>query len=109
MRSNVATTFGNYANLGRSIGKCSYCHTATSPFSPDLVNAFGPRGLVDVNSSLGGKRVVPGAPDASSLVKKLADVVPASLGQKMPLNYPQLTTEELERVRRWILEGALDN
>lgn len=108
-RSNVATIFGNAANLGRSIGKCSYCHTATSPNAPDVVNAFGPRGLVNVSSSFGGKRVVPGDPDNSTLVKKLAETVPASLGRKMPLNDPALTAEELELVRRWISEGALDN
>lgn len=108
-RSNVATVFGNAANLGRAIGKCSYCHTATSPNSPDLVNAFGARGLVNVNSAFGGKRVLPGDPDNSTLVKKLADTVPASLGQKMPLNYPALTAEEIALVRQWISEGALDN
>ena len=108
-RSNVATIFGNAANLGRSIGKCSYCHTATSPNAPDLVNAFSARGLVNVSSSFGGKRVIPGDPDDSILVKKLAEAVPASLGQKMPLNSAALTAEEVELVRRWIADGALDN
>ena len=108
-RSNVSTIFGTAANLGRAIGKCSYCHTATSPNSPDVVNAFGARGLVNINSSFGGKRVVPGDPDNSTLVKKMAATVPASLGRKMPLNYPSLTAEEVELVRRWIAEGALDN
>jgi hypothetical protein len=65
--------------------------------------------VVNINSSFGGKRVLPGDPDASSLVKKLADTVPAALGQKMPLNYPALTQEEIDLVRQWITEGALDN
>jgi mono/diheme cytochrome c family protein len=108
-RSNVSPIFGTAANLGRAIGKCSYCHTATSLYSPDLVNAFSARGLVNVNSGFGGKRVLPGNPDDSVLVKKLAATVPATLGQKMPLNYPQLTADEVEIVRTWIAEGALDN
>lgn len=108
-QSNVQPIFGTAANLGRAIGKCSYCHTATSPNAPDLVNAFGMRGLVNVNSAFGGKRVLPGDPDASSVVKKLAATVPPSLGQKMPLNYPALTTEEVALIRTWILEGAQNN
>ncbi|MGV3621756.1 MAG: hypothetical protein ACO1OB_13110 [Archangium sp.] len=108
-RSNVAPVFGNAANLGRAIGKCSYCHTAISPNSPDVVNAFGARGLVNVNSNFGGKRVLPGSPDDSSLVKKIAAEVPSNLGRKMPLNYEALTAEEIELVRTWILEGALNN
>ena len=104
--ANVAPIFGNAFNLGRSIGKCSYCHTAISPFSPDVVDAFGPRGLVNVASSFGGLRVVPGDPGASVLMHKLADVVPASLGAPMPLNYAMPTTEEVEAVRQWIAAGA---
>lgn len=107
--SNVQSVMGTAANLGRAIGKCSYCHTATSPNAPDVVDAFGTRGLVNVNSNFGGKRVLPGDPDDSMLVKKLADTVPASIGQKMPLNYAALTQEEIELVRTWIAEGALDN
>ncbi len=42
------------------------------------------------------------------LVKKLAGTVPSSIGLKMPVNYT-LTTAEIELVRRWIEEGALDN
>lgn len=108
-RSNVAPVFGNAANLGRSIGKCSYCHTATSPNPPDVVNAFSTRGLVNVNSAFGGLRVAPGAPDASSLIKKLADVVDPAFGQQMPLNYANFTSAEVDTIRRWIAEGALDN
>lgn len=108
-RSNVAPMFGNAANLGRAIGKCSYCHSAISPNSPDVVNPFGPRGLVDVNSNFGGKRVAPGAPDDSSLVKKLAVEVPTNLGRRMPLNYDALTADEVATVRQWILEGAQNN
>lgn len=108
-RSNVTPVLGVYVNLGRTIGKCSYCHSANSLYAPDVVNAFGARGLVNVNSGFGGKRVVPGDPDDSVLVKKLADTVPPSLGQKMPLNYAPLTADEVELVRTWIAEGAQDN
>jgi hypothetical protein len=108
-RSNVAPIFGNAANLGRAIGKCSYCHTATSLYPPDVVDAFSARGMVNVNSGFGGKRVLPGNPDDSVLVKKLAATVPAPLGQKMPLNYSPLTPDEVELVRTWIAEGALNN
>lgn len=108
-RANVVPVFGTAANLGRAIGKCSYCHTATSPFSPNVVDPFSARGLVNVNSGFGGKRVVPGDPDASVLMKKLTTPLPANVGEAMPLNYPRLTADEVELVRRWIAEGANDN
>jgi hypothetical protein len=104
--NNVVTVFGDAFNLGRRIGKCSYCHTAISVNPPNVVDAFGPRGLVNVNSSYGGKRVVPGDPDNSVLMHKLADVVPEGFGQPMPLNYPAATEAEVKAVREWIAAGA---
>lgn len=108
-RANVAPVFGNAANLGTSIGKCSFCHTAKSPFAPNLVDAFSATGVVNIASAFGGKRVLPGEPDASVLVKKITQPLPSGVGQAMPLQYPPLTAAEIELVRKWILEGAKDN
>lgn len=104
--ANVVPVFGDAFNLGRRIGKCSYCHTAISVFPPNVVDAFGARGLVNVASSHGGMRVLPGDPDASVLIQKLADDVPAALGAPMPLNYAMPTPAEVEAVRQWIAAGA---
>lgn len=103
---NVRPVLGDAFNLGRRIGKCSYCHTAISVFPPDVVDPFGPRGLVNVASSFGGLRVAPGDPDNSMLIKKLADTVPATHGAPMPLNYPMPTEAEVKAVREWIATGA---
>lgn len=104
--NNVVPVFGDAFNLGRRIGKCSYCHTAISLYSPNVVDPFGARGLVNVASNYGGKRVVPGDPDNSVLMKKLADEVPAMFGGPMPLNYPKPTEAEVKAVREWIAAGA---
>ena len=52
-------------------------------------------------------RVVPFDPDASYLIEKLS-LNPPSVGSSMP-PMGALDPAEIERIRRWILAGALDN
>jgi hypothetical protein len=68
----------------------------------------------------GGRRVTPGAPDASLLLDKLSHTQP-SCGEMMPVgaklapncltNTPSVCTTEVELglVRDWILAGAKDD
>jgi hypothetical protein len=53
-------------------------------------------------------RVEPGNPDDSYLVRKL-EGGPGIVGSQMPLGGPPLDQDLIDRVREWILAGALDN
>jgi hypothetical protein len=64
---------------------------------------------VGVRSILSAKpRVMPGSPETSFLVEKIAEAMPSG-GAAMPLHYDRLTSTEVEVLRDWIAEGALDN
>lgn len=89
----------------------SGCHSASSARAGlVLENAQAYANLVRTSSSQRPElnRVTPGDPDNSYLVKKLrgdGDIV----GQRMPFGGPFLTDAEINRVVRWIQDGALDN
>jgi hypothetical protein len=51
-------------------------------------------------------RVDPGHPENSFLLIKLVNPRPEH-GSRMPLDKPPLEAEEIERIRNWILQGAL--
>jgi hypothetical protein len=53
-------------------------------------------------------RVEPGNPDDSYLVRKL-EGGPNIVGSQMPLGGPPLDQDMIDRVREWIMAGALDN
>ena len=52
-------------------------------------------------------RVKPGDPDNSYLVQKVEGT--ASVGSRMPFGQPALTVAEIDMIRQWISDGALDN
>ena len=54
------------------------------------------------------KLVVPGDADASLLLDKLASDSPM-IGDRMPQGGPFLTESQIERIRDWIEQGALNN
>jgi hypothetical protein len=69
-------------------------------------------GAVNVRSLLAPDllRIAPGDPEASLLVLKVeARDTTGGIGAPMPLQYPPMTAEQVETVRRWIAEGALNN
>lgn len=66
---------------------------------------FGPG---DEARALSTCDVAPGEPDASYLMEKLSEDNPR-LGARMPLNRPPLNDADLELIRTWIAEGALEN
>lgn len=55
------------------------------------------------------KLVAPGEPDASYLVHKLVGDGPCFTGATMPKADQPLSAAELDLIRTWILEGALNN
>lgn len=64
--------------------------------------------LVNVPSPESGEiRVIPGNAQDSYLVKKLENR--ASAGARMPLTGPPLDATDLQNIRNWIDQGALDN
>lgn len=109
-QASVAPIFGDGVSLGSKGGKCSYCHYQGTPQPPDLTHPFDPTtGVVNVAGVRGGgKRVVPGDPNASLLVKKVE--APAgstsAIGAAMPLQIPLLSQAQIDNIKTWITEGA---
>ncbi len=77
---------------------CTICHGGAGGLSVDTY-----AGLMAGGTS--GAAVVAGDPDQSLLIQRLEGTVPPT----MPLNAPPLTTPEIDRIKQWILEGALNN
>jgi hypothetical protein len=79
---------------------CGFCHFW--PTTSSLVNvpgSFFPSHVL----------VKPGDPASSLIYIKIAGPPPAGLGARMPQSFPPLTAAQIDRFRRWILEGALNN
>ncbi|MEM7502395.1 MAG: hypothetical protein AAF417_10150 [Pseudomonadota bacterium] len=88
----------------------SGCHVgagAPQGLQLDETNSFAL--LVGVASSevRAVQRVAPGDPDNSYLIQKLEGT--ASVGQQMPLNGTPLPQNEIDTIRQWIIDGALDD
>ena len=49
--------------------------------------------------------ITPGQPELSTLVFRIEGTV----GQRMPLNGPPLNQNQINGIRTWIVEGAMDN
>lgn len=83
-------------------GACPSCHGAAAGLS-----LFSYEQLMSGTSD-NGPVVLPGDPEASLLVQKLAD--PAPFGDRMPVPPdPALSPDQIETIRAWILAGARDN
>lgn len=84
------------------------CHGGPFPSSNyDLRSYAGLFGPGILARSLRTCDVVPGRPEASFLLEKLSRT--PRLGQPMPKDLPPLRTDEIDRIRTWILEGAYDD
>jgi len=77
---------------------CIICHGGAGGLSVDTY-----AGLMTGGTS--GPVVVAGDPDQSLLIWRLDGTVPPI----MPRDAPPLTTPEIDRIKQWILEGALNN
>lgn len=106
-RGTIARIFGDGVSLGSRGGKCSYCHYSGADFGPDLTDPFHPERGLGLPSAYGDPRVVPGNPDASLLLVKVAALeMPEGLGKPMPLHFERLDPTELRILREWIARGA---
>lgn len=106
----VAPIFGTTITQGSKTGKCTFCHYPGSSTGLNVLDAFSNEtGLVGADSVGSTKlRVAPGSPDDSFLVEKIEEAKP-SVGDQMPLHYPRLTSGQVDKLRRWIEQGAKDN
>ncbi len=104
--------------------RCTICHYSSnspsgvdiqSPFSPDngLVTSknFWKEDFPDVDLPVNNVEV--GDPDNSFLIHKISDpdlgLLPATnAGERMPLQIPPVTAEELASIEQWIVEGATE-
>lgn len=77
---------------------CTRCHGGAGGLSVDTYAALMAGGST-------GQVVVPGDPDQSLLIQRLEGTVTPT----MPLMAPPLTMPEIDRIKQWILEGALNN
>lgn len=98
----------DYFKLTCSQGGCHSTASARAGLVLESAQAYA--NLVGTPSSQRPalNRVTPGDPENSYLVRKLrgdADIQ----GQRMPFGGPFLTDAEIDRVVRWIQDGALDN
>ena len=87
------------------------CHLGSAPaFGLNLAAGVSYEATVGVNSLERPKLqlVEPGNPDDSYLVRKI-EGGPDIAGDPMPDNAPPLPPDEMDAVRQWITECALDN
>lgn len=110
-QETITRIFGNGVSLGSRAGKCGYCHFPGG-LPPDLTQPFDPAtGAVDVDSIYGGKRIVPGDPDASVLMQKVDPELnaDAGVGAIMPQQFEPLSADQIEILSTWVAEGAQNN
>ena len=79
-------------------GSCLICHGPDGAYRETL--------LMEHNRLIDGGTVVPGNPDASELYKRLLGNT--ERGVQMPFGQPQLPSQSIDTIRRWILAGAPD-
>jgi hypothetical protein len=109
---NGATTVSYNADLVPLLARTgclsASCHGGTFNNSEyDLQTYEGIFGPGDQAQRFGLCNVVPGDPDVSYLIEKLMEN--PREGLRMPQVGPPLTTEEIDLIRAWILEGAQEN
>jgi hypothetical protein len=78
--------------------KCTPCH---------ISGTSGGYSLADYNSAMQGGRITPNDPDNSVLAQKLSSTPPYP--DRMPQGGPYLSTAQLDTIRAWIRNGALNN
>ena len=76
---------------------CLICHGPEGSFKESL--------LIEHNALIQKGAVLPGAPNASELYKRL---VTTDEAKRMPLQQPPLSAQSIDTIRNWILAGAPD-
>ena len=80
-------------------GRCVGCHVGAIQGGLRLDNYF--LMMLGGNS---GQVVIPFEPDSSILVQRIEGILP-----RMPLVGDPLTPEQIDLIRQWIAEGAVEN
>ena len=104
---SVSVSFANDVRplMLRSPGGCAPCHLGRVTSGLDL-SSYQSMRRGGINS--GTRIIIPGQPCDSILPQKLSRTPP--FGSRMPYNGPPyFSAAELQLVRDWIAEGALDN
>ncbi|GAB4515694.1 MAG: hypothetical protein Tsb0020_34340 [Haliangiales bacterium] len=104
------------------LARCIACHNNDSAIGYDLrMDPFDPQtGMFEQINSWTADHdsplesiVVPGSPDESFLMFKLAtdpaQIDPDNNGDAMPFEMPRVTAEELADIKTWITDGANDD
>jgi mono/diheme cytochrome c family protein len=116
--STTPATSGSGVSFAREIqvifnSNCVVCHQGTSaPGGISLEPAPAYSNLVNVKSQQGAlQRVLPGQPDKSYLVAKLqgTQVQAGGSGAQMPYGSSPLTQSQIDLIKQWITQGALNN
>ncbi|AMV18060.1 DUF1549 domain-containing protein [Planctomyces sp. SH-PL14] len=82
---------------------CQGCHQPARPNGAYVMTGFDQ--LVAGGES-GSKAIVPGKPDESHL---LAEITPTEGKAEMPKGKPPLASTDIDLIRRWIAQGAVDD
>ena len=104
----------NLATVQQAIftAKCALaeCHAGGSPRQGMSLEPGKASGLTINVTALEAPmfRIKPGDPDNSYLVHKV-EGGPAIIGAQMPRGGPALSSDEIARIRAWILAGAANN
>ncbi len=86
----------------------SGCHFGdNSPHDLNLHDSVGYNNLVGAVGSTGATLVKPGDPDNSYLINKLEGL--NIVDEQMPLNGSPISQKNINAIRQWITDGALDN
>lgn len=111
--SEAAPTLSNIQSLFTQNCATSACHTGPNALlGLDLSDGQSFQNLVGVSSleapSL--QLVSPNFPDSSYLILKIEGSAKIAAGtMQMPIGRSPLKDSDIERIRAWITEGALDN
>ncbi|MEI8358446.1 MAG: hypothetical protein WCH13_08170 [Deltaproteobacteria bacterium] len=92
--------------------RCSGCHGSVGPSEDlDLTSGHAWANLVNVASSecTSTKLVEPSSAATSYLVKKIEGSGSCLSGSRMPLGGPYLSSTQIQAIRAWIDQGALDD
>ncbi|MFC1746371.1 hypothetical protein ACFL35_20430 [Candidatus Riflebacteria bacterium] len=98
-----------YSNIFAKTCAISACHTGIDPAgSLNLSTASAYQSLVNVDSyqNPDKKRVKAGEPEKSYLIEKLTGS--GLIGERMPKGSSTLSEEQLNKIKDWILQGALN-
>lgn len=99
------------ANIFTPSCAISGCHTGPAPKEDlRLDKDFSYAEIVyqPSNKKADAFLIIPNDPDNSYLIQKLEGTI-GILGKRMPLNRTPLPVEEIQVIRDWIIEGALNN